>query len=60
MHLLIELNDMLMMICFNDEHLTKTFSPIEITVDGIVIYSNDEHPEKALSPIDLIEDGMVI
>ena len=37
--------------------LAKAFEPIQITLEGIVIWFNDIHPLKTHSPISLIEGG---
>ena len=47
-------------ICFSDEHSTKTLCPIEVTDDGIMISVSDEHLAKAAIPIEVTDDGIVI
>ena len=47
-------------ICFNDEHLSKVYLPIEVTDDGIDICVNDEHWPKAKFPIEVTDDGIDI
>lgn len=34
------------LICFNDEHIERTYITIELTDFGISIVFNDEHPAK--------------
>ena len=47
------------MICVNAEHPEKTYHPISVTEEGIVICVSDEHPEKTPFLILLINNGMV-
>ena len=50
----------LIIIFLRLEHLSKHFSPIDLTDDGIIISSSDEQPMNDCSPIDVIVDGIII
>ena len=47
------------MICVNDEHSLKAYSPIEITEEGIVICVNDEHLENDPPAILVMNVGII-
>ena len=47
-------------ICVNDEHPEKAYSPNEVTEERIAICANSIQPKKAEYPIEVTEEGNVI